>query len=490
MDSNGTKQIDRDRILYRNNGTTCYMVIRGGEEPRLPYQVNTIRYNKIEGLIPVHFLIEDGEYQFFYDITCKESLFDQMKNQKYTLTEIRTILSDLYRCIRVMEEYLLDINFLIIEPEYIFSDKRKNEYCFCFYPEKKGTFEASFQGLLEYFMNFLDYQDENTVVLVYSMYQKARSKNMSFAEIMQGFCEIEERSKKVEEKFAGQDECREETEEKETEEKETDFCDRQWVFRNPKHSISDIKYRKKYTWLPYIPDVVGGFAAAMILRYLKEQYSVLSVGQRGLCIAALIGIAGICGCISLYLISAIKGKQEDSGMKDEAEAEADGTFGFEEYSFQGLDQWDQSDQVDDSGITYGTDGWKKKNSVRERIPSTVVMNHSGSICSGHPVLVSCNRTKSHDIVIDKDEILIGKIQGVVDFYLNGMNISRIHAKVFRDQEDYGIVDMGSTNGTYVNGERITEGKWVRLKNNDEVQLADIKFVFKTGEGKTMTDAVI
>lgn len=525
MDIKGITQIDKDRILYRNNGTTCYMIIRGGEEPRLPYQVNTIRYNKIGGLIPVSFLIEDGEYRYFYDITGKESLFEQMKNRKYTLMEIRTILSDLYRCIRLMEEYLLDINLLLLEPEYIFWDKRKNEYGFCFYPEKKESFETSFKEILEHFMNFLDYQDENTVVLVYSMYQKARSQHTSFAEIMQGFCEIDEQSEKREEEVIGQDSFRVECAAEKAESGDGD-----WSCRERSDFLSDRKYGKLQVLIPYIPDAMGGYAAAMILKYLKEQYAILSAGQRALCIAAAIGIAGICLFISFYLSSVMKQRQEYRRTEDEEAdreffrleeklkkrrqpesvekknntserfrktddvpdryGEEDSRSGqdteaksgscssiFEEYAFHGENEADESDMPVNGQIPYGRNTGKP---VRERIPATVVMRPSGGLCSGNPVLVSCNRAKSHDIVIDKEEILIGKIQGVADCCLHAKNVSRIHAKVFRNQENYEIMDMGSTNGTYVNGARIAERKRVCLMNDDEVQLADIDFIFKTG----------
>ena len=277
--------------------------------------------------------------------------------------------------------------------------------------------------------------------------------------------------------------------------------------------------------IPYIPDLAGGYAAARILIYLKNQYGVLSIGQKGLCIAAVIAIAGICGCISVYLVSAMKKKTECETVKtlenripfhreenvsvsekckqdkiapkkmksDKIELDPD-LYEFEEYSFQGKESSDGFGTMDEKQVDYGKryqvrDGGRDRIPVRERIPATVVMRCSGSIVSGFPVLVSCNRARSHDIVLDKDEILIGKIQGVVDIYLNGKNVSRIHAKVFRNQESYGIVDMGSTNGTYVNGERITERKRVFLKEGDEVRLADLKFVFRTGFQENPADGV-
>ncbi len=53
-------------------------------------------------------------------------------------------------------------------------------------------------------------------------------------------------------------------------------------------------------------------------------------------------------------------------------------------------------------------------------------------------------------------------------------VSRKHAKVVFGPEGYTIVDLGSENGTFVNGQRITEQL---LKNGDRVQIGPTEFVF-------------
>jgi len=53
-------------------------------------------------------------------------------------------------------------------------------------------------------------------------------------------------------------------------------------------------------------------------------------------------------------------------------------------------------------------------------------------------------------------------------------VSRKHAKVVFGPEGYTIVDLGSENGTFVNGQRITEQL---LKHGDRVQIGPTEFVF-------------
>ena len=54
------------------------------------------------------------------------------------------------------------------------------------------------------------------------------------------------------------------------------------------------------------------------------------------------------------------------------------------------------------------------------------------------------------------------------------SLSRVHARLDRDGDDWMLVDLGSTNGTFVNGERINE---VRLQPGDVIELGDARMRF-------------
>ena len=56
-------------------------------------------------------------------------------------------------------------------------------------------------------------------------------------------------------------------------------------------------------------------------------------------------------------------------------------------------------------------------------------------------------------------------------------ISRQHAEIRSEQNEYKIVDLNSSNGTYVNGRRVTEAK---LSSGDRIQVGQSVFVFGTG----------
>ena len=59
-------------------------------------------------------------------------------------------------------------------------------------------------------------------------------------------------------------------------------------------------------------------------------------------------------------------------------------------------------------------------------------------------------------------------------------MSRRHAEFVRQGRRATVVDVGILNGTYLNRERIEEG---RLHNGDEVQIGKFRLVFLRGMGE-------
>jgi DNA-binding response OmpR family regulator len=70
--------------------------------------------------------------------------------------------------------------------------------------------------------------------------------------------------------------------------------------------------------------------------------------------------------------------------------------------------------------------------------------------------------------LEKDETIIGR-EAPADLVIPLPRISRRHAGISRDARGYTIRDLGSRNGTFVNGEPIADAP-VLLKNDDQIVL--------------------
>src|SRR5215213_10120540 len=83
------------------------------------------------------------------------------------------------------------------------------------------------------------------------------------------------------------------------------------------------------------------------------------------------------------------------------------------------------------------------------------------------------------------EIVIGRSSDL-DMVLVEDMVSRKHAKIVTEERTVSIQDLGSTNGTFVNGEKIRK---VELKDGDRILIGTsiIKLVALDGQTTTMSE---
>jgi hypothetical protein len=88
--------------------------------------------------------------------------------------------------------------------------------------------------------------------------------------------------------------------------------------------------------------------------------------------------------------------------------------------------------------------------------------------------------------LDQDTIRVGREPGV-DILIDNPSVSREHCEVRRTDKGWIVADLGSANGTYLNGKRIGSGH--ALVKGDEIQLGKFSILFeKEVEVDPATDA--
>lgn len=114
-------------------------------------------------------------------------------------------------------------------------------------------------------------------------------------------------------------------------------------------------------------------------------------------------------------------------------------------------------------------------------PEDVIETEGGAktsilgVSNPHGCVIMRMRTEE-EFYVDKEEFLMGKERVRVDYCItSNPAVSRAHAKILKRNGKLYIVDMNATNGTYVNGERITAGNEVPLEVGDRFKLADEEF---------------
>ena len=74
-----------------------------------------------------------------------------------------------------------------------------------------------------------------------------------------------------------------------------------------------------------------------------------------------------------------------------------------------------------------------------------------------------------------------------DIALDDPSVSHLHAVLERFPAGWCVTDLGSSNGTWLNGERIWS--WRRVRHNDEIRIGETRLLFRdpTGADQPQTD---
>lgn len=170
------------KTYYKNDLKTAYMIMDGVEKEQEDYQIMMLRENEIPGILKTDVRYIDNQSQYYYDISGKTSFKTVHEKIPLTYDVMKNLIEDLLRTIRMLKKYMLDSNYILLNPEYIFCSQEN--YYFCYYPPYEENAKEAFHGLTEFFVREVDYKDEEGVKFAYTMHKLTMEENYSVEEIM------------------------------------------------------------------------------------------------------------------------------------------------------------------------------------------------------------------------------------------------------------------------------------------------------------------
>lgn len=97
--------------------------------------------------------------------------------------------------------------------------------------------------------------------------------------------------------------------------------------------------------------------------------------------------------------------------------------------------------------------------------------------SGYAIVVEKGPRKGMSFLLRDDNTTVGRHPDS-DIFLNDVTVSRHHCRFVTSGDELTVEDSGSTNGTYVNDERVDSAK---LQAGDEVLIGRFHFVIAHGD---------
>lgn len=422
----------RAQILKELNKT--WLILEGEEPvPTENYQTRMLMGNMIPSILKVRLQQLDGRSRLCFDITSRQSLEEVCQDEVIGAGQIRMILESCLRAAEEMQEYLLDIDQLIIEPEYIFTAAGEKRLYFCCFPDEKKDFRLQLTYLMEYLLPRLDHADPEAVSVGYHAYRSMMEDRFSMEAMRKSlFADTGKRKAGVKKTENNADHAVEFRKEEERKEEEDLFSEEETKNRGIAGAL---------------PVWAGAAAAAFLcLLFCTAWYLGLLPGVTLELLLAVMCAAAGAGMLLFLCIKRLPGKKAAVPYQ-EPERENDVT-----------------DISDFPG--YETD---------EEERTEILWDRTGR--QAHPPVLRSGDASRNDIVLNRNMIMIGKLKSAVDAVIPCPTVSRVHAKCRMQDGNCFLTDLHSKNGTFVNDVLLEGGTEVLLREGDRVRFAEAEYVY-------------
>ncbi|MEG1458195.1 MAG: DUF6382 domain-containing protein [Acetivibrio sp.] len=417
-----------ERDLYKS-----YMVFGNNQEEEESYSLRMLENNVIDGIIKIDMRMIDGERKFYYDITGRQPVSSFFEREKMNARQIKSIMNHIFAGIEIAREYLLDENNFVLDPEFLYVEITGLQVQLCYLPGYQRNLLEQISALLEFVLDRVDYTEETAVQIAYTLYKANRAKNYSVAELKNI---VKEENPTIINREQEQN-LETDTIQEKIKKEDGSVIEKNMIFTEKRGTFEENREK-------------------------KPEYG------------KYVMLAGIIMAAILCLFIAVKSKIFCNPMNGELEAGKAGlfllVFGVIAFSsFYSLENKKQKKLKAPSKSTVSVLEEKPLEIYVEE--NTVLLTQKGYF------LCPVNGRDYGDMELSEFPFFIGKLKKKMNGIIESETISRFHAKIEKDENQFYLVDLNSTNGTFLNGERLAIKERYPLFIGDEIKFADVAYNF-------------
>ncbi|SFU61947.1 DUF6382 domain-containing protein [Butyrivibrio sp. INlla21] len=440
-----------------------YAIVDVKEDENTPgyrYQLKVLEGKRVKKLLPCSLRQINDDSFLYYDVTSMMSLEDRFSVKKMNYEQVRALLTDMKNMLESMSEFLLGEEGIIFEVGSVFTGLSSNEFGFMFFPysDENPGFAEFCEELLEY----VDYEDDRASTLIYELCERAKEEGAMILSVIDDVLGIDSETDKGEDVEEVKETYEEDAFDYTYEEQEE--VPEPAVRSRMKMSKEVLGGKTQLLFSLLFACVIGAVTYIRMNYILSEEENLLSMG-----VMLVSGITGVVAFIS-GTRGIRKAKEEyRNGKKHESRDDYADDYDDEDYAYEDVYRSPikitSSFKTEDSIV-------KNDERVSKNGDETMVLECDED---ENMTLYSRNLDKTVRISLDKLPVVIGKMEGCVDKIISDMSVSRIHCKFVNDGKRVAIMDLGSTNGTFKNGVRLSPKEKNYIEEGDEIKIGRVCF---------------
>ena len=467
---------------FERSGKANYLVLcTEQKEERMADRM--LLQNEIKGLLSVRIERINGCKEYYYDISSKHSLGSIVKKGSLDVPKIQLLINTIGEILKQFHEYMLESDGICLSEELIYTTLPEWNLQFCYYEEDGKKFSEKLRKLLQFVIEYVDYQDKEAVTLAYACYQAAMQENFTFAKIEECLSQIgkgkeDHRIAEIEKvETANREVNKKEERLPETNRKQNvgirlaiePRIESEVMEEEAEESSFDAGKAKRISCY-----IAGGGCLLTGALWLAASEGILdTLGILGKIPPVYMAAFGVGLTLLAFILWSIIKRQ----WKEKTKLVTKEVI----YPF---DQNRQESNLENRGkIQTRNDSQKQQKEQQEEIQreekevayeKTVLLSYR---TEEHRILFSCQE-EYPSIEITEYPCSIGKISSFNQVVIAHEGISRIHCSIQKEMDSYTITDRNSTNGVIVNGRRLLPNETVELPVESEIVLGILHYIFR------------
>lgn len=507
---------------YESDASASFLVVTGADGA-LEYQCRMLAHNSVRCLLPPERMVKDGLTCFYYNITSKVPLSVYLKRKKFTKPEFLKYIFDIASAVNDSYGYLLNSSNFVFTQEHIYVCPDTLEPSLIYVPSRKDeesceTLKGFISELLLQHIQVEGFDSGNIVQRILSAVKSEGFNLKGFVKLMSellygGSCETPKEASITDIPVKYEAGCS----------AEASAADRNKNINLYGKGLKTEKYEapaSRRIPVPVIFTVLLQFIMALAIYLCRGLIDKAGANHTANYAAVLMIVAAIDVLLFKKVLAAeltgFKRNNEGGGEKNSVAAAGKPAAHKPDISKPEVKASKPEDlkpedrapklelpkaelteaELNKAELTKAElteadapvpklelPGAVKPTTVKPDVPrfsnKTELL---GRHAKGVRVLKSAGkRAEEGDIVLDRNDFIIGRLEGHVDHVLNNNAVGKLHAELLiRNGVSY-IKDLNSMNGTYINNNRIESNKEYELRVNDLLRLANSEYIFTYSE---------
>lgn len=165
-----------------NDGLNTYMVVSGIDVDMGCFEMKMLKSNDISAILPFEFRQLDAKQMIFFDINGLETMTDIIPNM--TAEAILKFIKTIGELVFELDDYMLAATDLVLESKYIYYDEKKSEYRFAYVKGYNQSLPKQLRRLLEDILRNVFHRDKEGLDIVYDLYNIVALDKVDMKEIL------------------------------------------------------------------------------------------------------------------------------------------------------------------------------------------------------------------------------------------------------------------------------------------------------------------